>query len=1405
MDGPKADPMHWGVDDVVKELSALTRPCTSSLSTLPDIIRNNGLDGEVLLTYDCAGYGDDEALRENLLKVLEANTISQRHSLGAFIVQMRAASPLFQARKATNSRDLSQDVPVSDVPTADDAALGVADQVAKAPKKKRVSPQLIQKSEIQTPMKLPEESGASADTWLNGQGDSLQWDQANRLAYLGEGQMTKFDIRSPDTRLSVQVQEQDGILRTHVPTILPTGRRLAVHRTLKRLLLKNGRQQGAVHGFGVWDSDISSHGDEILDFNTLPDEFDEQTLKEIEEEEEEEKAARGKQEAACPRYIDRDRVQCIVDEELADMKARWYERKLPKYQQKSFHIWRTAAQRGVRNSQAVDARRRAKGYGDRIRRIVDEILHQSWEKESDIRFQAKCVEQSLEDKLHQSWLADMLESRTEPPRPKTPPKLPYRYRKQQRCDSDSEILTSSDEDGFVVPDEHATSSSVLEHARPFTPASERYQTRDNVDVESPSAFMDLTQMESPYCLKRGDVDPFVDLTSPTKNGATNIDSTSLRNGMPLGDCKHVETFKEHPASHWAKENDRLRLTAAVLWQFRHRQRTAIFRTIEEHSPDEVFSMTIGKQLSKTPTKSETLVLDMTRLFSSFIKVRLSKTKQIISLSSQDAAKLEANKTHLWPTFCKFLSRIEPLFPKDSQVYRADESDEELLAEGDDEELLPEEATPSNNHRKAAAKEVIRDKEALDLREREKLRAEERERRRQQFAASLGIGKDDKKSPTASEKLQVIINDDKHADQSFIYVDELIAPLIKDHQIEGVRFMWSQVVQESKVRQGCLLAHSMGLGKTMQVVTFLVAIQGAAQSSDPSVSSQIPKDLRPSKTLVICPPGLVSNWLEELAAWDKGEILGTVHKVVSKLSVTERLSTIDEWSQYGGVLVIGYAMLIKVCGDETAATALYETPNIVVADEAHNLKNPTAKAHRCCAQFTARARIAMTGSPLANNVEEYYFMINWVAPNYLGPFDEFSSIYAQPIQHGLWHDSDEHERRTAVKMLQALKQIVEPKVHRVTTKSCLKRDLPPKQEFVICVSPTPLQMRLYNIFISAVREDFMKLQNGAGLQGKMFGLANNLGLLCNHPLCFRQKALEVKQNAACNQGDKDDDAEGKQTSFPARIVPELLTIFDEMVDSALDDPCLSVKVDLLVQILNQAKACNDKVLLFSQSIPTLDYLAMLLESQGRLFCRLDGSTDIQKRQAQTKRFNSDDSEIYLISTNAGGVGLNIQGANRVVIFDFKWNPVNEQQAVGRAYRIGQTKPVAVYYFVTAGTFEEDLHNKAVFKVQLASRVVDSKNPVSWSKRLGDITHDVKDVDELASKDLGDFVGKDAVLDKLIEYARDSQKIRHIMSTDTFEEEDTGLKLTDEERKEANAMVSRNKLRVTDPEAYRRQIE
>jgi len=216
--------------------------------------------------------------------------------------------------------------------------------------------------------------------------------------------------------------------------------------------------------------------------------------------------------------------------------------------------------------------------------------------------------------------------------------------------------------------------------------------------------------------------------------------------------------------------------------------------------------------------------------------------------------------------------------------------------------------------------------------------------------------------------------------------------------------------------------------------------------------------------------------------------------------------------------------------------------------------------------------------------------------------------------------------------------------------------------------------------------------------------------------------------------------------------------------------------------------GDKVLVFSHSILTLDLLEAVVKNtkvNGRdlKWSRLDGKTAMSARQQSTKDFNAGDCDVFLISTQAGGLGLNLPGANRVIIFDYKWTPMPEQQAVGRAYRLGQRKHVYVYRFRAGGTFENSLWNTSQYKTQLQSRVVDRKAPMREAYRNGKEQFHPPAI--IVKQDLQEFVGKDEVLDRML---TEKEYVYDISYTETFRPDHEDI-LTPEEYRETELILER----------------
>ena len=677
-------------------------------------------------------------------------------------------------------------------------------------------------------------------------------------------------------------------------------------------------------------------------------------------------------------------------------------------------------------------------------------------------------------------------------------------------------------------------------------------------------------------------------------------------------------------------------------------------------------------------------------------------------------------------------------------------------------------------------------ETLDKRNaaQDRLRANEERRRRRELLQHRFTGT----STDNMDNLKVVVNPGKLADQDFVYLNPKFGngARIRPHQEEGLQFLWREITTEPEDLQGCLLAQTMGLGKTMQVIALLVTLSEAAQSSNKNIRNQVPRSLRESQTLILCPPALVENWWDECLLWPpqpRSDNVGELRKVTSAMKQADRLIEIHAWSEAGGILLLGFdgfkalihntprtgaktkerKALLDDRQHKMVKKALLERPTLVVADEAHQFKTKSSSLNLAMNQIKTKSRIALTGSPLNNNLGEYHSLIDWIAPGYLGSYPEFKATYQEPISEGLYQDSTESQYRESRKRLKALELEMEPKVHRADV-SCLHAELKGKFEFVIEVPLTKLQRDLYRIYVENMRTASRDKEPGTAT---LWSWLSVLRLLCNHPKCYKDKLLEVESGSGSSRqapqkrkthiSVAEEALLGSDDDLPildepaSRIALSKTQIESRKVFESLAEPVDALfhshKIQVLMNILKFSQDAHNKVLVFSHSIPTLNYVEERLLKTHQEYVRIDGKVDTQKRQSMTKAFNEGATNICLVSTRAGGQGLNLFGANRVVILDDHFNPMWELQAIGRAYRIGQQEPVYVYRLTIGGTFEQAIRNQALFKEQLATRVVDKKNPNrSALKGAGQYLFPPKTVDH---EDLDEFRGKDPlVLDRLL---------------------------------------------------------
>ncbi|EWC47760.1 hypothetical protein DRE_02960 [Drechslerella stenobrocha 248] len=616
------------------------------------------------------------------------------------------------------------------------------------------------------------------------------------------------------------------------------------------------------------------------------------------------------------------------------------------------------------------------------------------------------------------------------------------------------------------------------------------------------------------------------------------------------------------------------------------------------------------------------------------------------------------------------------------------------------------------------------------------------------------------------------------------------------QKDGIRFLWRNIIFGG-IGSGALLAHTMGMGKTRQVITFLSIVASTAESDNPRLLNQIPTELRTMRALVVAPAGLLENWKDEIMKWGSSSL-----KSVYVATGEESRSSIKKWADEGTILLIGYEALrslAKTNDVDGQMDLVLRTPTIVVADEAHRIKNPTSLVSQVFGQFKTKRRIAMTGSPLTNNLADYFHIMKWIAEEYVGPEDKFRQKYATPIKEGLYINSTQEEKKHSKLKQRLLIQNWEPKMHRVNVGTIeeLKEALPGKTEFVITMPITPLQLEIYHIFTAKVRD---RLRKGE-IKG-FLDFVNQLSTLLNHPHVFlealttrmenmrdpsntrngRRKAAPstVPGQVALNDPDVEGSDEnetglgtgGQESTEPTgKGLGEVDCSIFEQVNAVIARQSIDINLEAhsyrivaLMQIVEACVKIKDKLLIFSQCLKTLDYIEDRLGSRQILYTRLDGNIAPSKRQAATKAFSEGDLYVCLATIKSAGVGLNIQTANRVVILEHQFSPQDEEQAVGRAYRLGQKKNVFVYRFRIGGTLDDMLHNNSLLKLSLAMRLVDKKTTQSYVERPTVAGWFNPPTEVVKKADVSKHSGKDKhVMDALL----NEEWVRGLETLDTYE--------------------------------------
>lgn len=491
----------------------------------------------------------------------------------------------------------------------------------------------------------------------------------------------------------------------------------------------------------------------------------------------------------------------------------------------------------------------------------------------------------------------------------------------------------------------------------------------------------------------------------------------------------------------------------------------------------------------------------------------------------------------------------------------------------------------------------------------------------------------------------------------------IYPSLFDYQKTGVQ--WLAELFDQKV--GGIVGDEMGLGKTIQVISFLAALHYSKKLSKP--------------VLIVAPATVLQQWVSEFHRWWPPMRVSILHSSGSgmlnvgserryedeelwddrqqhKKSSKAAKKVVDRVVKQGHVLVTTYAGL-QSYGDVLIPVEW----EYVVLDEGHKIRNPNTQITIFCKELLTPNRIILSGTPMQNNLIELWSLFDFINPMRLGSLVAFRDQFETPIRIGGYANASNLQVMTAQKCAETLKETISPYLLSRTKKD-VAADLPKKSEQVLFCKLTKYQRDMYSYYIQT--------QELSGVLNKTkpsFHAIDYLRKICNHPDLVSPK---LKNKPGGNWGSASN----------------------------------SGKMQVVKALVHMWKRLGHKTLLFTQGRQMLDILETFVRRQeGIGFLRMDGATPIKERQKLVDRFNSNpDIHLFLLTTRVGGLGVNLTGANRVIIYDPDWNPSVDVQARERAWRLGQKKEVTIYRLMTAGTIEEKIYQRQIFKQFLANKVL-----------------------------------------------------------------------------------------------------
>lgn len=496
----------------------------------------------------------------------------------------------------------------------------------------------------------------------------------------------------------------------------------------------------------------------------------------------------------------------------------------------------------------------------------------------------------------------------------------------------------------------------------------------------------------------------------------------------------------------------------------------------------------------------------------------------------------------------------------------------------------------------------------------------------------------------------------------------IYPALFPYQKTGVQWLWELFQQNV----GGIIGDEMGLGKTIQAISFVAGLHYSKRLTKP--------------VIVVCPATVMKQWVSEFHRWWPALRVSILHTSGSGMLNTqredryEREMELRSYGDYDNTLTgagkaakkiiekvkrDGHVLVTTYSGLQTYSEFLTATEwECAILDEGHKIRNPNTAITIHCKELRTPNRIILSGTPMQNNLSELWSLFDFVFPMRLGTLVNFRNQFEFPIKRGGYANASNLEFETAIQCAETLKDAISPYLLQ-RFKVDVASDLPQKKEQVLFCKLTRQQRQAYEGFLQS--EDMKSISSGK--RQMLYGV-DYLRKICNHPDLTEHKTLSKQPGYDYGAPNK---------SGKMQVVKELLSLWRKGGHKTLLFAQHRIMLDILQKFLNQ--------------LPDINYR------------RMDGETPIKNRQDLVDEFNkSPDLHVFLLTTKVGGLGVNLTGANRVIIYDPDWNPSTDIQARERSWRLGQKREVEIYRLMSAGTIEEKIYHRQIFKQFLTNKVL-----------------------------------------------------------------------------------------------------